>query len=111
MNIIDNSGTFKVSKPVVSGKGNGGAPAAAATGVSATKAPTASHATGAAGATTTASAQASAAQLMSTHGDFDAARVAEIRASISAGCYVVNTGRIADGLLASAQELLQSPQH
>ena len=48
---------------------------------------------------------------MSTHGDFDAAKVAEIRASISAGRYVVNTGRIADGLLASAQELVQSPQH
>ena len=47
---------------------------------------------------------------MSTHADFDAAKVAEIRASISAGCYVVNTGRIADGLLASARELVQKAQ-
>jgi negative regulator of flagellin synthesis FlgM len=44
--------------------------------------------------------------LPSTNGDFDAARVAEIRASISAGRYQVNTAKIADGLLASVHELL-----
>lgn len=44
--------------------------------------------------------------LPSTNGDFDAARVAEIRASISAGRYQVNTAKIADGLLATVHELL-----
>jgi len=42
----------------------------------------------------------------STNGDFDAARVAEIRASISAGRYQVNTAKIADGLLATVRDLL-----
>ncbi|MEO8024397.1 flagellar biosynthesis anti-sigma factor FlgM [Polaromonas sp.] len=46
--------------------------------------------------------------LPSTHGDFDAARVAEIRESISAGRYHVNPGKIADGLLASVRDLLNS---
>lgn len=46
--------------------------------------------------------------LRSTDGDFDAARVAEIRESISAGRYQVNTTKIADGLLASVRELLNS---
>lgn len=44
--------------------------------------------------------------LPSTNGDFDASRVAEIRASISAGRYQVNTSKIADGLLATVHELL-----
>ena len=44
--------------------------------------------------------------LPSTTGDFDAARVAEIRASISAGRYQVNTAKIADGLLSTVRELL-----
>lgn len=46
--------------------------------------------------------------LPSIHGDFDAARVAEIRESISAGRYQVNPGKIADGLLASVRDLLNS---
>lgn len=96
MNIIDNAGNFKAGKPVVAGKANGAAPAASPPSPSSASA---------------ASAHAPSTQLMSTHGDFDAAKVAEIRASISAGRYVVNTGRIADSLLASAQELLQSTQH
>lgn len=41
-----------------------------------------------------------------TTGDFNAARVAEIRESISAGRYQVNTAKIADGLLSTVQELL-----
>jgi len=44
--------------------------------------------------------------LPSTNGDFDAGRVAQIRESISAGRYQVNTAKIADGLLASVRELL-----
>lgn len=44
--------------------------------------------------------------LPSTNGDFDAARVAEIRESISAGSYQVNTAKIADGLLATVRDLL-----
>ncbi|SFC68055.1 anti-sigma-28 factor, FlgM family [Polaromonas sp. OV174] len=44
--------------------------------------------------------------LPSTHGDFDAARVAEIRESISAGRYQINPAKIADGLLATVQDLL-----
>ena len=44
----------------------------------------------------------------STHGDFDAARVAEIRESISAGRYQVDTARIADSLLASVRDLLNA---
>ena len=49
---------------------------------------------------------ASGALRPSTHGDFDAARVAEIRASISAGRYKVDTAKIADGLLSSVRDLL-----
>lgn len=44
--------------------------------------------------------------LPSIHGDFDADRVAGIRASISAGRYQVNTAKIADGLLATVRDLL-----
>lgn len=44
--------------------------------------------------------------LPSTNGDFDAARVAQIRESISAGSYQVNTSKIADGLLATVRDLL-----
>lgn len=50
------------------------------------------------------------AQLASTSGDFDAAKVAAIRQSISAGLYQVNLGKVADGLLASVQELLSGPR-
>jgi negative regulator of flagellin synthesis FlgM len=46
--------------------------------------------------------------LPSANGDFDAARVAEIRASISAGSYRVDTSKIADGLLTSVRDLLIS---
>ena len=49
---------------------------------------------------------ASNALLPSTNGDFDAARVAEIRANISAGRYKVDTAKIADGLLSSVRDLL-----
>jgi negative regulator of flagellin synthesis FlgM len=44
--------------------------------------------------------------LPSTNGNFDASRVAQIRESISAGRYQVNTAKIADGLLTSVRELL-----
>ena len=44
--------------------------------------------------------------LPSAAGDFNAARVAEIRESISAGRYQVNTARIADGLLSTVQALI-----
>ena len=50
--------------------------------------------------------QASSAPLLSTHSDFDAARVSRIREEISAGRYQVNTGKIADGLLATVRDLL-----
>ncbi len=46
--------------------------------------------------------------LPSTNGDFDAARVARIRESISAGQYKVDTGKIADGLLATVRDLLKN---
>jgi negative regulator of flagellin synthesis FlgM len=39
------------------------------------------------------------AQLRSTHGDFDAARVNELRERIQNGSYAVNLGKVADGLL------------
>jgi negative regulator of flagellin synthesis FlgM len=48
----------------------------------------------------------SASLLPSVTGDFDAARVAEIRASISAGRYQVDPAKIADGLLSTVRELL-----
>ena len=38
--------------------------------------------------------------------DFDAARVAEIRESIRAGRYQVDTAKIADGLLSTVRDLL-----
>jgi negative regulator of flagellin synthesis FlgM len=50
--------------------------------------------------------QAPAAPLLSTHSDFDAARVARIRGEINAGRYQVNTGKIADGLMATVRDLL-----
>ena len=46
--------------------------------------------------------------LPSTNGDFDAARVARIRESISAGHYQVNAEKIADGLLATVHDLLKN---
>ena len=46
--------------------------------------------------------------LPSINGDFDAGRVAQIRESISAGRYQVNTAKIADGLLASVRDLLSN---
>ena len=51
-------------------------------------------------------AVASQARLPSTTGDFDAARVAEIRDSIRAGRYQVDTAKIADGLLSSVRDLI-----
>jgi negative regulator of flagellin synthesis FlgM len=60
------------------------------------------------GAAPPASPLSQTARLPSTNGDFDAARVAEIRESISAGRYQVDTGKIADGLLASVRDLLGS---
>jgi negative regulator of flagellin synthesis FlgM len=47
-------------------------------------------------------------KLPSINGDFDAGRVAQIRESISAGRYQVNTAKIADGLLASVRDLLSN---
>ncbi|QRX83137.1 flagellar biosynthesis anti-sigma factor FlgM [Glaciimonas sp. PAMC28666] len=38
-------------------------------------------------------------------GDFNAARVEQIRLAISSGQYQVNTGNIADGLIKSVREL------
>jgi negative regulator of flagellin synthesis FlgM len=46
--------------------------------------------------------------LPSINGDFDAGRVAQIRESIAAGRYQVDTAKIADGLLASVRELLNN---
>ena len=46
------------------------------------------------------------ATLPSTTADFDAARVAEIRESIRAGRYQVDTAKIADGLLSTVRDLL-----
>lgn len=42
-------------------------------------------------------------------GDFNAAKVAEIRQAISAGRYRINTGKIADGLLDTVRDLLARP--
>lgn len=47
-----------------------------------------------------------APSLPSTNGDFDSARVAKIRADISAGRYRVDTSKVADGLLASVRDLI-----
>ena len=49
---------------------------------------------------------ASPARLAPASGDFNAARVAEIRESIRAGSYQVDTARIADGLLATVRDLI-----
>lgn len=114
---IDSSGpfsgtSFKANKPdsKASGAAAGSARSSARTGAAArTAAPAAPASTAPTTATpASSSVHAAAAQLMSTHADFDAVKVAEIRASISEGRYAVNTGRIADGLLASAQELVQN---
>ena len=49
---------------------------------------------------------ASPARLPLITGDFDAARVAEIRESIRAGSYQVDTAKIADGLLSTVRDLI-----
>lgn len=46
------------------------------------------------------------ARLPSTTGDFDAARVAEIRESIRAGRYQVDAAKIATGLISSVRDLI-----
>lgn len=69
-------------------------------------APGKSSAADVAAAATRAPAVASPARLPSTTGDFDAARVAEIRDSIRAGSYQVDTARIADGLLSTVRDLI-----
>ena len=46
------------------------------------------------------------ARLAPASGDFNAARVAEIRESIRAGSYQVDTTRIADGLLSTVRDLI-----
>ena len=58
------------------------------------------------GAAAPALAIANPARLPVTTSDFDAARVAEIRESIRAGNYQINTAKIADGLLSSIQDLM-----
>ncbi len=70
--------------------------------------PSTSATTAAPGAAFHGSPLSQTALLPSVNGDFDAARVAEIRESISAGRYQVNTARIADGLLASVRDLINS---
>jgi negative regulator of flagellin synthesis FlgM len=44
-------------------------------------------------------------------GDFDAARVAAIRDDVRAGRYAVNPEKIADGLIASVQDLLDAKKN
>ena len=51
-------------------------------------------------------AVASPARLATATSDFTAARVAEIRESIRAGSYQVDTARIADGLLSTVRDLI-----
>jgi len=46
--------------------------------------------------------------LTAANGDFDAVRVAKIRESISSGSYQVDTTKIAEGLLTSVRELLNT---
>jgi negative regulator of flagellin synthesis FlgM len=55
-----------------------------------------------------AAARVSTALHTAGNGEFDAARVAEIRDAIAAGRYSVNTGRIADGLLDSVRDFLET---
>ena len=73
-------------------------------------APSATVKGGASGPASAIPAAASRAQplLPSTNNDFDAGRVAQIRESISAGRYKVDTAKIADGLLASVRDLLNN---
>lgn len=54
-------------------------------------------------------AVASPARLLSSTDDFDAARVAEIRESIRAGSYAIDTARIANGLLSTVRDLIGPP--
>jgi len=51
------------------------------------------------------------ASLSAADGDVDAARVDAIRAALAAGIFSVDTSRIADGLLASARELIVQDTH
>ncbi|HQS32637.1 MAG: flagellar biosynthesis anti-sigma factor FlgM [Polaromonas sp. 39-63-203] len=71
-------------------------------------APSVTAKSSASGPASAARAVASQGQLPSTNGDFDASRVAQIRESIAAGRYQVDTAKIADGLLASVRDLLSN---
>ena len=95
---------MKIDKPVTfpTTVTNTSAPGSAKDGVSA------SRSAAAPAAAASLRPASTSALLPSTQGDFDAARVAEIRANISAGRYQVDTAKIADGLLATVRDLLGS---
>lgn len=94
---------MKIDKPVTfpNTVSNTSAPGSAKDGVSASR-----LAAEPAAASASLRPASTSALLPSTQGDFDAARVAEIRANISAGRYQIDTGKIADGLLATVRDLL-----
>ena len=88
-----------------------GAAAAPAAGSAAPAAPTAAAAPA---ATVTVSnlarsmeTRATAGIAADTSGDFNAAKVAEVKAAIAQGTYKVNAGAIADKLLSNAQQVLR----
>ena len=93
---------MKIDQNVTFLKNTPGTPAPARSGVNVPSAPVA------AAAASQARPLSPAPLLPSVNRDFDAARVAEIRASISAGSYQVDTTKIAEGLLASVRELLNT---
>ena len=92
---------MKIDKTVTFLKNTPTTPTAAKSSVSAPQVP-------AVAAASQARPVSSTTLLPSASGDFDAARVAEIRESISAGRYQVDTSKIADGLLASVRDLLNA---
>ncbi|MCS4511223.1 flagellar biosynthesis anti-sigma factor FlgM [Xylophilus ampelinus] len=51
--------------------------------------------------------RAAAGVAADTSGDFNAAKVAEVKAAIAQGTYKVNAGAIADKLLSNAQQVLR----
>ncbi|WP_372826304.1 flagellar biosynthesis anti-sigma factor FlgM [Polaromonas sp.] len=93
---------MKIDQNVSFLKNTQGIPASSRSGVNAPSAPVA------AAAASQARLLSPTPLLPSANGDFDAARVAEIRESISAGRYQVDTTKIADGLLASVRDLLNT---
>ncbi|WKB54475.1 flagellar biosynthesis anti-sigma factor FlgM [Eleftheria terrae] len=103
-----------VETPPVALPSSGAAPratSAESASNAATAARTAGTASADAGESTTVKLSSTAATLMSSNADFDAEKVAAMKAAIANGTFRVNAEVIADRLISNARELLERPAH